>query len=167
MDIIFRHVYSVAQLCSTLCDPIDCSRSSTSVHGIFQVRSWSYLPFPSPGGLPDPGIKPISAELARGFFTTRATWEAQWVIISNSDTVILTLRFTNMPAGQGPPMAEPPRDTGMVPMERGPLTRRTSDAEVSHGSGKVAHAVPHTHTPKEVVTGVQGGWQWCRVVKVG
>ena len=131
---------------------------------------WSGLPFPTPGDFPNPEIELTSLAspvLACGFFTTRATWEAQWVIISNSDTVILTLRFTNMPAGQGPPLAEPPRDTGMVPMERGPLTRRTSDAEVSHGSGKVAHAVPHTHTPKEVVTGVQGGWQWCRVVKVG
>ena len=72
-----------------------------------------------------------------------------------------------MPPGQGPPVAEPPGDTGMVPVEQGPLTRRASDAEVSHGSGKVAHAVPHTHTSKEVVAGVQGGWQRRRVVQVG
>lgn len=56
-------------------------------------------------------------------------------------------------------------DRGVAP--RALETRRAPDAEVSHGSGKVAHAVPHTHTPKEVVTGVQGGWQWCRVVQVG
>ena len=31
---------------------------------------WSGLPFPSPGDLPDPGIKPTSSELASGFFTT-------------------------------------------------------------------------------------------------
>ena len=30
---------------------------------------WSGLPFPSPGDLPDPGIKPTSLELAGGFFT--------------------------------------------------------------------------------------------------
>ena len=31
---------------------------------------WSGLPFPSPGDLPDPGIKLTSSELASGFFTT-------------------------------------------------------------------------------------------------
>ena len=28
----------VAQLCLTLCDPVDCSPSSSSVHGILQAR---------------------------------------------------------------------------------------------------------------------------------
>jgi len=31
---------------------------------------WSGLPFPTPGDLPDPGIKPASPALAGGFFTT-------------------------------------------------------------------------------------------------
>ena len=31
---------------------------------------WSGLPFPSPGDLPYPGIKPTSSALAGGFFTT-------------------------------------------------------------------------------------------------
>ena len=30
---------------------------------------WSGLPFPSPGDIPDPGIKPGSPALACGFFT--------------------------------------------------------------------------------------------------
>ena len=39
---------------------------------------YSELPFPSPGDLPDPGIKPVSLmspALASGFFTTSATWQ--------------------------------------------------------------------------------------------
>ena len=28
----------VAQLCLTLCDPMDCSQPGSSVHGIFQAR---------------------------------------------------------------------------------------------------------------------------------
>ena len=39
---------------------------------------WSGLPFPTPGDLPDPGIKPTSfasPALAGRFFTTSATWE--------------------------------------------------------------------------------------------
>ena len=31
---------------------------------------WSGLPFPSPGGLPDPGTDPASPALAANFFTT-------------------------------------------------------------------------------------------------
>ena len=33
-------------------------------------ENWSELPLPSPGDLPDPGIKPESPPLAGGFFTT-------------------------------------------------------------------------------------------------
>ena len=38
----------VAQSCLTLCDPMDCSPSGSSVHGILQARrvEWSAFPFP-------------------------------------------------------------------------------------------------------------------------
>ena len=41
---------------------------------------WSGVPFPTPGYIPDPGIKAMSLAspaLAGGFFTTSATWKAQ------------------------------------------------------------------------------------------
>ena len=44
----------------------------------------SGLPFPPPGDLPDLGIEPASLTspaLAVGFFTTSATWEAQFLVI--------------------------------------------------------------------------------------
>ena len=47
------------------CNPMDCSPPGSSVHGIF-LEHWSgcrileWLPFPPPGDLPDPGIKPTS-----------------------------------------------------------------------------------------------------------
>ena len=50
--------------------------------GFSRQEYWSGLPFPSPGDLPDPGIKPTSLTspaLAGGFFffkTTGATWAA-------------------------------------------------------------------------------------------
>ena len=40
----------VAQLCPTLCNPLDCSPLGSFVHGIFQAKNWSGLPFPSQGG---------------------------------------------------------------------------------------------------------------------
>ena len=37
----------VAQSCPTLCDPMDCSLSGSSVHGIFQARvlEWGAIAF--------------------------------------------------------------------------------------------------------------------------
>ena len=37
----------VAQLCMTLCDPMDCSLPGSSVHGIFQARilEWVAISF--------------------------------------------------------------------------------------------------------------------------
>ena len=50
------------QSCPTLWEPMDCSLSGLSVHGIFQARILgSELPFPSPGDLPNPGIEPVSS----------------------------------------------------------------------------------------------------------
>ena len=42
------------------CLDLDCSLSGSSVRGISQARVWGGLPFPLPGDLPDPGIKPTS-----------------------------------------------------------------------------------------------------------
>ena len=63
-------VYSVIQLHPVLCDPMDCSLPSSSVHGIFQARILEWVATPSPGDLPNPGIEPMSPALANGFFTS-------------------------------------------------------------------------------------------------
>jgi len=47
----------VAQSCLTLCDPMDCSLSGSSVLGFPREEYWNGLPCPSPGALPDPGIE--------------------------------------------------------------------------------------------------------------
>jgi len=48
----------VAQLCLTLCDPMDCSPPDFSVHGILQQEYWSGLPFPPPGIFLTQGLNP-------------------------------------------------------------------------------------------------------------
>ena len=53
----------VVQLCLSLSDLMDCSPPGSSVHGILQARILEWLPFPSPGDLPDPGIEPRSPAL--------------------------------------------------------------------------------------------------------
>ena len=54
----------VAQLCLTLCDPMDCSAHQAPLSMEFSRKEfWSGLPFPFPGDLPNPGIEPRSPAL--------------------------------------------------------------------------------------------------------
>ena len=48
----------VTESCPTLCAPMDYT-----VHGILQARILEWVAFPSPGDLPNPGIKPMSPTL--------------------------------------------------------------------------------------------------------
>ena len=64
--------FLIIKSCQTLCDPMDYSPQGSSVHGILQsILEW--LPCPSPGDLPNPGVEPrspVSSALVGGFFTT-------------------------------------------------------------------------------------------------
>ena len=61
---IYKEKLLVTQLCPTLCNSMDCM-------GFSRQESWSGLPFPPPGDLPDPGMEHVSPTLAGGFFTRR------------------------------------------------------------------------------------------------
>ena len=66
------------QSCLTLCDPMDCSPSGSSVPEVLQARILEWLLCPPPGDLPDPGIEPMSLTspaLAGGLFATSTTWD--------------------------------------------------------------------------------------------
>ena len=86
--LLFLFLYSVVHACMLKC--FSCvwlfatlwtvaHQASLSL-GFPRQEYWSGLPFPTPGDLPDPGIKPTSLESAAlapgGFFTTSASWEA-------------------------------------------------------------------------------------------
>ena len=59
----------IAQSCLTLCDPMDCNPSSSSIHGILQAWILEWVATPFLGDLPDPGIELGSSALAGIFFT--------------------------------------------------------------------------------------------------
>ena len=63
-----------AQLCPTLCNPMDYIACKAHLSMEFSREEYCRrLPFPFPGNLPDPGIKPTSLSssvLAGRFFTT-------------------------------------------------------------------------------------------------
>ena len=50
----------ITKKCLTACDPVDCSPLGSSSMEFPWLERWSGLPFPSPGDLPNPGIKPKS-----------------------------------------------------------------------------------------------------------
>ena len=68
--------FSHVQLCATLWT---AAHQAPLSMGFSRQEYWRGLPFPSPGDLPNPGIKPTSLTapaLVGGFFTTSAIWEA-------------------------------------------------------------------------------------------
>ena len=52
----------VAQSCMTLCTPRTVALQTPLSMNISRQEYWNGLPFPSPGELPNPGIKPRSPE---------------------------------------------------------------------------------------------------------
>ena len=60
----------VPQSCPALCRPTAAARQAPLSWDFPRQEYRSGLPFPSPGGLPDPGMEPTSPALADGFFTT-------------------------------------------------------------------------------------------------
>ena len=66
----------VARSCPTLCDPLDCSLPSSSVHGIFQARLLEWVTISSSRGSSQPRDQTRVSWTTGGFFTTWAIEEA-------------------------------------------------------------------------------------------
>ena len=60
-----------AQSCLTLCNPMDCIACQVPLSmGFSRQEYWSRLPFPTPGNLSYPGIRPVSPAMGGRIFTT-------------------------------------------------------------------------------------------------
>ena len=81
---MYMHTYIHTYVCTNIHICVYCNKSKFMFIGYFRFlcnviknyaygfsrqEYWSGLPFPSPGDLPNPGIKPTSPALASGFFT--------------------------------------------------------------------------------------------------
>ena len=62
------HVYSVAQSCLTLCDPVDCTHQAPLSGEFSRKEYWSVVPLPTPGNVPNPGTEPMSLALVSDYF---------------------------------------------------------------------------------------------------
>ena len=81
---------------SDYCDPMDCSLSGPSVHGILQARILEWLPFPSPGDLTEPGTEPASHAFQGDFSTAETPVLRPWVLrgsILSTDIGVLSEGF--------------------------------------------------------------------------
>ena len=76
-----------------------CSLPHSSVNGISHQKYWSELSFPSPGALPNPGVKPISncisCTIGR-FFYRWATREALCHLLKCSCWTIYSLKYIKL-----------------------------------------------------------------------
>ena len=66
---------------SNFCYPMDCNPQGSAIHGIPRQEYWSWLPFPSPRDLPNPGIKPRSPALIGGFLTTEPPGKPMYMCV--------------------------------------------------------------------------------------
>ena len=87
------------QSCPPLFDPMDRRMPGSSAHETLQARILEWVAFPSPGDLPDPGIKPESLALPEGFFTSNTTWEAPKTQQQNSQIIQLKSGFIHFYKG--------------------------------------------------------------------
>ena len=70
----------VAQLCPTLCDPMGCSLSGPSVHGIFQARVLEWIAISFSRGPSWSRNRNQVSRIAGRRFTIWATREVTWVL---------------------------------------------------------------------------------------
>ena len=90
--------FSCVQLCVT---PWTVVHQAPLSMGFPRQAYWNGLPFPSPGDLPNPGIKPrslMSTCIARGFFTTSPSWETCHTIIVF--TILCLSLYSRVPRDQ-------------------------------------------------------------------
>ena len=67
----------VAQSCPTLCDPMDCSLSGSSIHEIFQARVLEWIAISFSRGSSQPRNRTQVSRIAGRRFTMGAIREAQ------------------------------------------------------------------------------------------
>ena len=63
---------------NSLLDPKDCSPPGFFVHGTLQARILEWVAMPSPGDLPDPGIKPRSPALPADSLSSESRLGVGW-----------------------------------------------------------------------------------------
>ena len=124
----------------TLCDPVDCSSPSFSIHGIFQARILEWVAILSPGDLPNPGVEPGSPTLQADSLPSEPpgkpgyyahTW-LMHCVVEHPKTTILQFKAENLRNVSRCPW---PQQSKALAGLRVPVTRRLLSLEKTHSSG--------------------------------
>ena len=89
----------IAQLCPTLCNPMDCRIQTPSFMGFSRQEYWSGLPFPSPRDLPHPGLQPRSPALQADALPSEPSGKLWMLFLSNSKHGLLKNNITEQLRG--------------------------------------------------------------------
>ena len=124
----------------TLCDPVDCSSPSFSIHGIFQARILEWVAILSPGDLPNPGVEPGSPTLQADSLPSEPpgkpgyyahTW-LMHCVVEHPKATILQFKAENLRNVSRCPW---PQQSKALAGLRVPVTRRLLSLEKTHSSG--------------------------------
>ena len=78
----------VAKSCPTLVTPWTIARQAPLSMGFSRQEYWSWLPFPFPGDLPDPGIEPRSPALQADSSLTELQGSVRYEISSKAGKIV-------------------------------------------------------------------------------
>ena len=124
----------VAHSCPTLCNPLDYA-----VHGILQARILEWVAFPSPGDLPNPGIKPRSPSLQADSLPAEPPGkEVIWTLLMCDRASQVALVVETLPANAGAV-----RMPGLIPG----WGRCPGGGRATHSS-TLAWRIPRTEEPR-------------------
>ena len=82
----------VAQLCPTLCNPMDCSLPGSSVHGILQARILEWVAISSPGDSLDSEIKSGSPALRADSLPSEPQRSPDWILLYDRKECVSSFR---------------------------------------------------------------------------
>ena len=90
--------FSVSKSCLPLWDtPCTVAHQATLSMRFPRQEYWNGLPFPSPGDLPDPGIKPVCSCLTGSFFPTEPPGSPCGLLNSNKLVMYALMRLSQQP----------------------------------------------------------------------
>ena len=103
------HTHTVTQSCPTLCNPMNCSLSVSSVHGIIPARILEWVAFSLPRGVPNLGVKPaslVSPALAGTFFFFIFFFNFKFYFIFKPYNGLKTISLTTGAGKSGQPLVK-------------------------------------------------------------
>ena len=96
--IVIDWVSEITQSCPTLCDPVDCSPSGSSIHGILQARILEWVAISFSRGSSQPRDRTRVSRIAGRHFNLWATREAHY---RSANLILIALLWVNFQRASG------------------------------------------------------------------